>query len=196
MGLSRAMLKGMGLTDEQVTAIVEEHTAVLSAIKEDRDKYKADAENLPRVQKELDDLKKNGGDFEKKYNDEHTAFENYKKEVAEKATLETVKAAYKSLLTEAKVGDKHIDSILRVTDFSGMKLDKDGKLTDTDKLTEAIKKDWSGFITTTQDKGSNPETPPGDNKGKDGERTGRAAELAKKRYAQLYGVKTDKEGDK
>ena len=56
MGLSRAMLKGMGLTDEQVTAIVEEHTAVLSAIKEDRDKYKADAENLPKVQKELDDL--------------------------------------------------------------------------------------------------------------------------------------------
>ena len=193
MGLSRAMLKGMGLTDEQVTAIVEEHTAVLTAIKDERDKYKADAEKLPGVQKELDDLKKNGGDWEKKYNDEHTAFEDYKKNIDNKTKLEAVKSAYKSLLTEAKVGEKHIDSILRVTDFSEMKLDKDGKLTDSDKLTENIKKDWSGFIATQETKGSNPETPPAS--GGSGERGGRAKELAKQRYEQLYGVKSQ-EGDK
>lgn len=186
MGLSRAMLKGMGLTDEQVTAIVEEHTAVLASIKEERDKYKADAEKLPSIQKELEGLKTSGGDWEKKYNDEHTAFEAYKKELDEKAKVDAIKTAYKSLLKEAKVGDKHIDSILRVTDFSAMKLDKEGKLADSDKLAEGIKKDWSGFITTTQTQGSNPETPPASNGGNDGH-SGRAKELAKQRYAQLYG---------
>ncbi len=197
MGLSRAMLKGMGLTDEQVTAIVEEHTSVLTAIKEERDKYKEDAEKLPKVQKELDKLKgdTSAGDWEKKYNDEHKAFEDYKKEIADKAALEGVKSAYKTLLTEANVGEKHIDSILRVTDFSAMKLDKDGKLTDSDKLTETIKKDWSGFITTKETKGSQPETPPGGGQGS-GEKTGRAKELAKIRYEQLYGTKTDAKGEK
>lgn len=197
MGLSRAMLKGMGLTDEQVTAIVEEHTSVLTAIKEERDKYKEDAEKLPKVQKELDKLKSDtsAGDWEKKYNDEHEAFEDYKKEIADKAALEGVKSAYKKLLTDASVGEKHIDSILRVTDFSAMKLDKDGKLEDADKLTEAIKNDWSGFITTKETKGSQPETPPAGNQG-GGEKTGRAKELAKIRYEQLYGTKTDAKGEK
>ena len=187
MGLSRAMLKGMGLSDEQVTAIVEEHTAVLTAIKDERDKYKADAEKLLTVQKELDDLKKSGGDWEKKYNDEHTAFEAYKKDLDDKSKLEAIKSAYKSLLADAKVGEKHIDSILRVTDFSAMKLDKEGKLTDSEKLAESIKKDWSGFITTTSTKGEDPATPPDGGNG--GEKVGRAKELAKQRYAQLYGVK-------
>lgn len=195
MGLSRAMLKGMGLTDEQVTAIVEEHTSVLTAIKEERDKYKDAYEKLPGIQKELNDLKKDtsAGDWEKKYNDEHKAFEDYKKGIADKAALDAVKTAYKGLLTEAKVGDKHIDSILKVTDFSNIKLDKEGKLVDADKITEGIKKDWSGFITTTETKGQNPETPPAGGNG--GEKTGRAAQLAKERYERLYGVKT-KEGEK
>lgn len=196
MGLSRAMLKGMGLTDEQVTAIVEEHTSVLTAIKDERDRYKEDAEKLPGVQKELDKLKgdTSAGDWEKRYNDEHKAFEDYKKEIDNKSKLEAVKSAYKSLLTEAKVGDKHIDSILRVTDFSDMKLDKDGKLADSEKLSETIKSDWSGFITTQETKGSNPETPPASSNG-NGEKTGRAKELAKQRYEQLYGAK-QQEGDK
>ena len=193
MGLSRAMLKGMGLTDEQVTAIVEEHTAVLSSIKEERDKFKADAEKLASVQKELDTLKQSGGDWEKKFNDEHAAFEKFKKELEAKSKLEAIKSAYKSLLTEAKVGDKHIDSILRVTDFSAMNLDKEGKLADADKLTEAIKKDWSGFISTQEVKGAQPATPPASTGGD--ERTGRAKQLAQMRHEQLYGV-TSKEGEK
>ena len=186
MGLSRAFLKGMGLEDEKVTAIIEEHMSVVNAVKEERDSYKEDADKLHSVQKELDDLKQRGGDWEKKYTDEHTAFESYKKDVEAKATLENVKAAYKRLLSDSKVGEKHIDSILRVTDFSDMKLDGDGKLVNADKLTETIKNDWSGFITTTDTKGDRVENPPAS--GSDcGNKTGRAKELAKQRYAQLYG---------
>lgn len=185
MGLSRAFLKGMGLDDEKISAIIEEHMSVVNAVKEERDNYKKDADKLPGVQKELDDLKKNGGDWEKKFTDEHAAFESYKKDIEAKAALENVKNAYKKLLTDSKVGEKHIDSILRVTDFSAMKLGDDGKLENADKLTESIKSDWSGFITSTETKGSDPATPPAGGDG--GNKTGRAKELAKQRYAQLYG---------
>ena len=189
MALTRAMLKGMGLTEEQVSAIIEEHTNVTSALKDQVKEYKADAEKLPEVQKELDDMKKDtsASDWEKKYNDEHSAFENYKKDVANKETAAKVRSAYKKLLSECKVGDKHIDSILRVTDFSGMKLTDSGELDGADALKEKIGSDWSGFITTKETKPSgDPSTPPtgGDPNSK---KTGRAAELAAKYHDNLYG---------
>lgn len=190
MALTRAMLKGMGLTEEQVSAIIEEHLNVTTVLKDQIKEYKADAEKLPGVQKELDDLRKDtsASDWEKKYNDEHTAFEQYKTDVTNKETLNNIKSAYKKLLAECKVGDKHVDSILRVTDFSEMKLAEDGSLEGVDKLKEKIGSDWSGFITSTGAKSSGePETPPGDGGNPDSKKTGRAAELAAKYHDNLYG---------
>lgn len=194
MALTRAMLKGMGLTEEQVSAIIEEHTNVTSAMKEQIKEYKVDAEKLHGVQKELDDLKKDtsASDWEKKYNDEHTAFEAYKKDISDKENSEKIRSAYKKLLAECNVGDKHIDSIIRVTDFSGMKLDKDGSLEGVDSLKEKIGSDWSGFISTKETRGADVDNPPGDGGNPDTKKTGRAAELAAKYHDNLYGkVKED-----
>ena len=60
MALTRKLLKGMGLTDEQVDTIIEAHTDTVDGLKEQVKTYKADAEKLPNVQKELDDLKAAG----------------------------------------------------------------------------------------------------------------------------------------
>lgn len=189
MALTRAMLKGMGLTEEQVSAIIEEHTNVTSALKDQIKEYKADADKLPGVQKELDDMKKDtsASDWEKKYNDEHTAFEKFKTEVSDKEMSEKIKAAYRKLLTECKVGDKHQDSILRVTDFSNIKLGEDGSLEATDDLKKRIESEWSGFITSTETKPSgDPGTPPGGGD-PDSKNTGRAAQLAARYHDNLYG---------
>lgn len=189
MALTRAMLKGMGLTEEQVSAIIEEHTNVTSALKDQIKEYKADAELLPDVRKELDDLKKDtsASDWEKKYNDEHDKFEKYKQDVADKETADKLKSAYKQLLSECKVGDKHLDSILRVTDFSEMKLADDGTIEGADKLKEKIGLDWSGFISTKETKGADVDTPPGDGADPDAKKTGRAAQLAARYHDNLYG---------
>lgn len=193
MALSRALLKGMSLTDEQVQAIIDAHRETVDGLKDEANKYKEDAEKLSEVQKELDDLKKDtsSGDWQKKYNDEHQAFEAFKAEVEEKETTSKIQAAYKALLKEENVNDKHIDAVMRVTDYSALKLKDDGTLDGADKLKEAIKKDWSDFIVKTEEKGSGVEQPPKDD-GKKGYPTGRAAELAKKRYETLYGVKVEK----
>lgn len=161
MALTRKMLKGMSLTDEQIDTIIEAHTETTDALKEERDRYKADAAKLPAIQQELDDLKSKGDDgFEKKYNDLKAEYDKYKQDQADRANKAAIESAYKALLKEAGVSDKRVASILRVTDLSGAKLDKDGNLKDRDKMAESIKAEWSDFIQTADVKGADTKTPP------------------------------------
>lgn len=165
MSISRKMLKGMSLTDEQIETIIEAHTETVDALKDERDQYKADAEKLPRVEKELAEFKANGGDYEEKYNALKKEFESYKSEqsaIAEKAAKES---AYKEMLKNAGISEKRIASIMRVTNLSDIKLDKDGKLKDYDKLVDSVKSEWSDFIETKTEKGADTKNPP------DGSRT-------------------------
>lgn len=164
MAITRSMLKGMQLTDEQVSAIIEEHTNTIEGLKKDRDKYKSDAEKLPAVQKELEDLKSGDSDWKSKYEKEHKDFEDYKKEIAGREAVAKVRNAYRKLLVENGVGEKHIDAVLRVTDFTNIKVDKDGKLENSDKLNESIRSEWSGFITNKGTKGADVDNPPGGSK--------------------------------
>lgn len=196
MSLTRAMLKGMGLTDEQVSAIIEEHTSVTDALKEQRNKFKEDAEKLPEVQKKYDDLQKDYDDlkagadqseWEEKYNKEHEALENLKAEIKGKEQTAKVTEAYKKLLAECKVGEKHIASILRVTDFKDLKLKEDGSFEDVDSLKKKIEEDWSGFISSKETHGADVENPPGSEGNNGGEGKSRAAELMAKHREQLYG---------
>ena len=189
MSLTRSMLKGMGLTDEQVEAIITEHTSVTSALKDQVREYKESAEKLPAVQKELDDLKTDveSHDWKGKYEKEHEEYEKYKNDVVAKETKNKLEAAYSKLLAECKVGEKHVDSILRVTDFKDMKLKEDGTFENADALKEKISADWSGFITTEGKKGADVETPPAGDGNPDGGTTGRAAQLAAKYRESMYG---------
>lgn len=159
MSLKRSFLETMGLSKEQIDAIMEEHVSTVDALKADRDQYKAEAAKLPEVQKQLDDLK-GGEDFKAKYDEEHRAFEEFRAETARKADEAKVKAAYRDLLTNCKISDKRLDAICKVTDFSSMKLDKNGYLENADKLTETIRSEWGEFITQTREKGAAVETPP------------------------------------
>lgn len=162
MAFTRNFLKSLGLTDEQVQAVVEEHTAVTDSLK----RFKEDAEKLPSVQKELDDLKESTKDYDewkKKYNDEHSAFEDFKKNIETESTLNKMKNAYKALLKANNVDEKRWDAIIRVTDFSEKKLDKDGKFTDESKLVDSIKSEWGDFVVTSGAKGTGVENPPANN---------------------------------
>ena len=86
MAFTRKMLKAMGIEDEKIEQIMDAHVEVTEALKADRDRYKADAEKLPNVQKELDDLKADGGDWKSKYETERKAFADFKSEQTAKET--------------------------------------------------------------------------------------------------------------
>lgn len=199
MAFGRSFLKSMSLTDEQVSAIMEEHISVTDALKAQRDKFenqwkeaKAEADKVPGLENQIKDLN-SGEDWKKKFEDEHASFENFKKELTEKEKVEKVKEAYKKLLSEEKISEKRHDAIMRVTDFSNMKLDKDGKLENLDSLKEAIGKEWSEFKVIERQQKQNVPTPPGGNNNGGGE--GRARELYLK-HVQQRGIKIENDAGK
>lgn len=152
---------GEAHTDDIENRLIAAHLAVVDPLKDDLQRYKADAEKLPGVQKELDDLKAASADneWETKYNDEHTAFEKYKADVAAAAETEKVKVEYRKLLQELGINEKRFDAILRLVDFSEMKLGDKG-LEDVDKIKESIKSDWADYIPETHEDGADVGNPP------------------------------------
>ena len=164
MGFGRKWLDGI-LEDEELSPkekaqkIMDEHINVTNGLKDERDNYKAEAEKAADLQKQLDD-KANGENWQEKYEKEHEAFEDFKKQTAADAEAGRVRAAYRKLLSGEGISEKRIDSILKVTDFSRMKLDKDGNLEKEEDLKTAINDEWGDFKTTVTEKGAVVEKPP------------------------------------
>lgn len=167
MALTRKLLKGMGLTEEQVDTIIEAHTETVDGLKEDINKYKGDAAKLPTVQKELDELKAAGdGGYKQKYEDEKKAFEDFKAAQTAKETRQAKETAYREFLKTVGVSEKRIPAIMKVTDLDSIEMDGD-KFKDADKLTETVKAEWADFIETADTNGANTNNPPQNNPGND-----------------------------
>lgn len=169
MSLSRKLLESMGLEADKVSTIIEAHAETVDSLKSQIATYKEDAEKLASVQKELataktelESLKVNGGDWQKKYENEHTQFEEYKSQAMAKEELANKEKAYRKLLRDTGVSDKRLDSIMKVTDLSDIVLDGEN-IKDADRLAESIKADWSDFITVTNTNGAITNTPPATN---------------------------------
>lgn len=161
MALTQKMLKAMGIEDDQREQILDAHQEVLESIKSERDEFKKLAEQVPDLQRQLEEAKAASDDseWEQKYQDEHQAFEDFKVQVAtEKAEADKAQA-YRGMLMAAGIDPKRIDAIMRVTDLSQVEME-DGKLKDTEKLQESAKQEWSDFVVKSNTQGSNPATPP------------------------------------
>ena len=166
--LTRKFLESLGVEEKAQDQILERHSEVLTEIKDERDKYKEEAEKVPDLQKQLEgykDAEKNGekDPYKVKYEAIKEEFEDFKKNVdAEKVTAKKSEA-YKKLLKDAGVSDKRIAAILKVSDLDKIEFDKEGNVKDADKLTEAIKTEWADFIQTSTVSGANVPNPPANN---------------------------------
>ena len=163
MALSRKLLNGMGLTDEQVDSIIDAHTETVESLKAERDTYKADAEKLPGVQKQLDDLKAetDGGNnpYKVKYEAVKEEFDQFKADITAKEAKASKENALRALLKEIGVADKRIDAVVRVSDLDKLEMDKDGNLTNASDLKKAYKEEWADFIPVAHDEQHKPDTP-------------------------------------
>ena len=168
MALSRKMLKAMSISEEQIDEIIEAHTETVNALKEERDEFKAQADKVPTLQKELGELKENAeknegkNPYKVKYDALKEEFDNYKADIDKKEVKALKKDAYKELLNEVGISEKRIGVVLRASDpeIDSIELDKDGKIKDSDKLVESIKKAWGDFIETNKTLGAPTATPP------------------------------------
>lgn len=163
MALTRKLLKGLGLTDEQVDTIIEAHTETVDGLKAGINRYKGDAEKLPTVQKELDDLKAAGdGGYKEKYEKEHKDFEDYKSGVEAKQTRAAKEKAVSEYLKGKGVQDANLKIALRSLSAEIDAAELDGeKLKDTKAFDTLLGGDLKGLITTTIEKGApSPANPP------------------------------------
>ena len=162
MSLTRKLLKGMGLTDEQVDTIIEAHTDTVDGLKEQVKTYKADAEKLPNVQKELDDLKAAGdGGFKEKFEKEHIDFENFKKTIQEKETKAAKESAAKAFFESKGITGNSLEIAMRGSSAEIAALDLDGeKIKDSSALDALVNGTFKALVSTTTTKGANIPNPP------------------------------------
>lgn len=166
MALTRKFLSALGIDADKVDEIINAHAETVDGLKEQVKQFKEDAEKLPTVQKELDELKaaKDSGDsFEIKYKAIKEEFDSYKKDVEQKETNNKKEAAYRALLKEVGISDKRLDAVMKVTSLDKLKLDKDGSLEGSADLKKSIQDEWSDFIVTDGKKGADTPTPPSGN---------------------------------
>ena len=164
MALTRKLLKGMGLTDEQVDTIIEAHTDTVDGLKADVSKYKTDAEKLSDVQKELDELKAKGDDgWKEKHDRLKDEFDKYKTDVQTKETKAAKEAAYRAILKDANLSEKGIEKAVKYAEWDKIELDEDGKLKGANDHIKAVREEWAEYVTTTTTTGAKTSTPPANN---------------------------------
>ncbi len=167
MALTRKSLKAMGITDEQVDSIIEMHTETVDGLKADVAKYRADAEKLPGVQKELDDLKAKGDDgWKDKHDRVKSDFDKYKGEVEAEKTRAAKVTAVKAYFEAKGITGKNLDIAMRGirSDLDGVELDGD-KIKDASALDALVAGDFAGLVTTVNTRGTQTTNPPVSNGG-------------------------------
>ena len=201
MALTRKSLKAMGLTDEQVDSIIEMHTDTVDGLKEQVNTYKADAEKLPNVQKELDDLKAMGdGGYKEKYEKEHKAFEDYKADITAKESKAAKEKAVRAYFESKNITGSNLDLAMRGCGEEMAALVMDGdKIKDTTSLDALVDGTYKALVSTEHMRGANPATPPTNSGGKTGKTKEeilairdpavRQAEFAKN--PEVFGLKFD-----
>ena len=162
MSITRKLLKGMGLTDEQVDTIIEAHTETVDGLKADVSRYKADAGKLAGVQKELDGLKAAGdGGYKSKYEKEHSDFEAFKSNITAKETKAAKEKAVRAFFESKNITGANLDLAMRGCgeEMAALELDGD-KIKDTKGLDALLSGAYKGLVSTMQQQGANPANPP------------------------------------
>lgn len=166
----REILSAAGVTSEKISEavdkIIDGHVTSVNALREDIAKYKADAEKLPTVQKELDDMKANSNDgWKEKHDKLKDEFDTYKKDVEAKETHNKKVEAYKAILKDANLSEKGIEKAIKYAEWDKIELDADGKLKGASDHIKAVREEWAEYVTTTTTTGAKTSTPPANNGG-------------------------------
>lgn len=161
MALTRKMLKAMGIEDDKVDQIIEAHAETVDGLKADISKYKGDAEKLPSVQKELNDLKSVGdGGWKEKHDKLRGEFDTYKKDVEAKEARAAKENAYRAILKDANLSEKGIEKAVKYAEWDKIELETDGKLKGATDHIKNVREEWAEYVTTTTTTGAKTTTPP------------------------------------
>lgn len=171
MALTRKQLSAMGIEAEKIEQIIEAHTETVSGLKDEISKLegqladaKTEAGKLTGVQKDFDALKAQVAADEKAregkdYDALKKEFDDYKAEVKRKAERTAKEDAYKAILKDAGIPERHFAKILKYSDVDGIELDDKGEAKTKKDILKAVKEEWSDHITTEETQGAEVQHP-------------------------------------
>lgn len=186
MALTRKFLKALGIEEDKIEQIIDAHDETVHGLKEERDKFKADADKLPEVQRELETAKaaaKNSGDAQKIQKD----FDDYKAEVLAKETKAKKEAALRKVAKDAGLTEAGITKALKYSDYAAIELDDKGEIKTAKDLIKSLKEEWSEHLAKESSSGAPISTPPGGDGGSPSGANSRAAQLYNQHYQTMYG---------
>lgn len=178
MALNKAFLTKLGVDKDIIGDIMDEHGEVVSIWKAKVEEYKEDAEKLPTIQKELDELKttyeadkkefeklkaeaEKENPFEKKYNSIKAEYDKYKADVEAKETKTAKENAVKAYLESKNIKGNNLKLAMKAAkdEINAVEI-ADGKIKDTAALDTLIQGDFSGLVSTEKIVGATIATPP------------------------------------
>lgn len=182
----KAKLQEYGVPSENLDSAAESicamHKTDLDAIREERDTYKADAETLATVQKELDALKAAGdgglsdlqarfASLEKEKKNLQKEYDTYKADQTAKETRAAKESAYRAIAKSAldpgktgKLNESRLNTAVKSAVVNGIvdgiELDENGQAKEADKLRESIAAEWPDYVVYTTTTGADIPHPP------------------------------------
>lgn len=194
MALTRKFLTALGVEAEKIDEIINAHTETVDALKSERDGYKAEADKLPGVQKQLDDLK---ADVKANYVPKadadkiKTDFDAYKADVEKKARDAAKTAAARAYFEGNGIRGNSLEIAMRGSgkEIDGLELDGDGKtIKDTKALDDLISDTYAGLVTKETVTPFTAPTPPAQGTPAAPKQQSKAAALYQQHYSALYGA--------
>lgn len=172
MALTRKLLKGMNLTDEQVDTIIEAHTDTVDGLKSEIDTLKKDGHDLAEVrkqletaQKELETAKKDG------WKDKHDAvkkeFDEYKASQNAKETAVAKEKAVRAYFEKQNIIGQSLEIAMKGSkdEIAALELDENGAIKDDKVLKELVEGTFKGLVSVVDDEGAPVRNPINNNGG-------------------------------
>lgn len=167
MAVTNQFLKALGIESDKIDTIFAAHLETVNGLKKQIEEYKADAEKLPELKKELETLKANNSDeYKEKYSEIKKQFEDYKAEIKAKEVRQAKESAYREILKDASLSEEGIKKALKYADFDAIELEDNGKIKDAKAKMKEAKEEWSAYVVTNEAHGANISHPPQGSGGK------------------------------
>lgn len=164
MAIKRSDLEAKGLTAEQVEFVVGEHIRTVNAIKDERDELRAKADKLAEAQRQLEaankqveDLKKAGGDAAKV----QAEFDAYKQHVEAAQARAAKDGVFDRLLADGGVANEQARRLIREVYDTGKLEVKDGKAVNGETVLAELKAAYGTLFGKPGQQGTDPLNPPG-----------------------------------
>jgi len=159
MALTRKMLKGMGLTEEQIDTIIEAHTDTVDGLKDKAGQVEGLEKQVKDLQAQIE-AGKGGKDWKAEFDKLKAEHDAFKQQVADKAADDAKLKEIRRLAKEAGLSDAGIEKVAKYTDRKGLEIGEDGKAKDAEAMVKALREEWPEHILKAERRGARPATPP------------------------------------